>query len=431
MAGDRNFVLSGHIVHTPSKDAFSITENGYLVCENGRVAGVFAALPERYSALPVRRFEDCLIIPGLCDTHVHAPQYAFRGLGMDLELIEWLNAQAFPEELRYGDLAYAKAAYGQFAEALRTSATTRAAVFATSHVPATLALMSLLEKTGLRCLVGKVSMDRNAPDGLLDPEPHEALLQTEKWVEEALLAFERTRPILTPRFVPACSDELLDGLGALRRRRGLPVQSHLSENPSEVAWVRELCPSASCYADVYARHGLLGSDAPTVMAHCVHPAEVEFAMLAAGGVLVAHCPSSNANLCSGVAPVRRYLDAGIRVGLGTDIAGGFDLSIFRAMTDAIQFSKLRARFTGMAEKPVTLPEAFYMATKGGGALFGKVGSFEPGFEFDALVLDDRALKPPRELNVRGRVERAAYLEKDVRILQKYVGGLSIMGGGFQ
>lgn len=428
MTGGEHFVLAGHIVYTPDKNTFSITENGYLVCEGGHVTGVFATLPERFSALPLYRYTDCLIIPGLCDTHVHAPQYAFRGLGMDLELIDWLDRRAFPQELRYADLAYAERAYGQFVSALTQSATTRAAVFGTIHVPATLRLMEMLEKTGLRCLVGKVNMDRNAPDGLRDPEPDEALEQTEKWVKQALSRFERTRPILTPRFMPSCTDRLMEGLGELQRAYGLPVQSHLSENVSEVEWVRELCPWAESYGGAYARYGLFGGAAPTVMAHCVHPTDAEFDLIRRQDVLVSHCPASNANLSSGVAPVGRYLEAGIRVGLGTDVAGGFDLSIFRAMTDAVQFSKLRAHFMGMRERPVTLCEAFYMGTKGGGTLFGKVGSFEPGYLFDAVVLNDHRLKAPGALSIQERLERAVYLEKDVVIEHKFVQGSEITGG---
>lgn len=430
MNGCQSFVLSGHVAYTPMKDAFQTIPNGYLVCEDGKVGGVFVELPQRYAGLPVYSYPDCLIIPGLCDVHVHAPQYAFRGLGMDLELIHWLNERAFPEECKYADEAYAARAYRQFADDLRMSATTRASVFATVHEPSTMLLMEMLEKSGVCCLVGKVNMDRNAPEELLEPAVAQTLRQTENWLERSLATFERTQPILTPRFVPSCTDELLKGLGELKQKYALPVQSHLSENPEEVEWVRELCPWATCYAHVYERFGLL-CGAPTVMAHCVHPTDAEFELLKERDVLVAHCPASNANLTSGIAPVGRYVDAGIRVGLGTDIAGGYDLSVFRAMTDAVQFSKLRSRFTEGRERAITLSEAFYMGTKGGGALFGHVGSFERGYEFDALVLDDSQIKAPQPLSVQERLERAIYLEKNVSIRQKFVQGTEITGGVVQ
>lgn len=416
-----SFVLQGHLIYTPEPKQFAVMENGFLVVENGKITGCFPALPEAYAALPLIKYNDQLIIPGLCDTHLHAPQYAFRGLGMDMQLLEWLNVHTFPEEARYSDMAYAERAYSQFADALRGSATTRVSVFATLHVPATLRLTEMLEKAGLRGYVGKVSMDRNSPDDLREPSAAYALEQVEGWLEQAE-AYRRVTPIITPRFVPSCTDMLMDGLARLRREHDLPLQSHLSENESEIAWVKELCPSASCYGDAYAIHGLMDEDANTVMAHCVHSTEAEARLLKARRVLVSHCPGSNTNLASGIAPIRRYLDEGVRVGLGTDIAGGYDLSIFRAMTDAVQVSKLRYCYDSKRPKPLMLCEAFYLGTKGGGTLFGKVGSFEPGYDADIVVLDDSGLPSPRQFTISQRLERMIYLEKDAKLTAKYVAG---------
>ena len=419
-----SFILKGHLIDTPIPAAFRVTENGYLVVKDGVIVGCFPALPETYRGLPLADYGDRLIVPGLCDTHVHAPQYAFRGLGMDLELLDWLNQRAFPQEARYGDLAYAEKAYGQFAQGLRESATTRVSVFATLHVPATLLLTEKLEAAGIRGFVGKVNMDRNAPDDLREESAAASLKSTEEWLGKAA-GFRYVKPILTPRFIPSCTDELMNGLADIRRRENLPLQSHLSENDGEIAWVKELCPDASCYADAYARRGLLETGANTVMAHCVHPTETELRLLKERDVLASHCPGSNANLCSGVAPIRRYLDEGVRVGLGTDVAGGFSLSVFRAMTDAVQQSKLRSHYDASKPKPLSLAEAFYAGTKGGGTLFGKVGSFEPGYQADVLVLDDGALPSPAPLTVEERVERAVYLEEHVRLTAKYTAGEAV------
>lgn len=416
-----SFILKGHLIHTPSPAGFSVIENGYLAVEDGKIVGCFPILPERYEGLPLTDFGDRLIIPGLCDTHVHAPQYAFRGLGMDLELLDWLNQHAFPQEALYVDLAYAHRAYGQFAQGMKESATTRASVFATLHAPASVLLAERLEAAGMRGFVGKVNMDRNAPDNLREESAAASLKSTEEWLEKAA-GFRHVKPILTPRFIPSCTDALLDGLATIRKRDNLPLQSHLSENLSEIAWVKELCPAARCYADAYAIHGLLDPGANTVMAHCVHPTETEIALLKERDVLVSHCPASNANLCSGVAPIRRYLDEGIRVGLGTDVAGGFSLSIFRAMTDAVQQSKLRAHYDPDKPRPLSLAEAFYLGTKGGGTLFGKTGCFEPGYQADVLVLDDGGLLCPAPLGVEERLERAVYLADQVCLTAKYAGG---------
>lgn len=416
-----SFVLKGHIVSSRADRTLAVTENGYLVCEAGVCAGVFPELPARYAGLPVRDCGDKIIIPGLIDLHVHAPQYAFRALGMDMELLDWLEAYTFPEEARYAGLEYAGRAYELFVRALRQGATTRACVFATLHREATGLLMRKLDESGLVTRVGKVNMDRNSPDFLREADAAASLADTRRWLDETA-GLARCQPILTPRFTPSCSDALLAGLGALQRETGLPVHSHLSENLGEIAWVKELCPDAAGYADTYSRFGLLGENGPCIMAHCVHCTPEETEKLRENGVFVAHCPQSNTNLASGIAPVRRYLDQGLRVGLGTDVAGGAHLSLFRALTDAVAVSKLRWRLADDTLPPLTFAEAFFLATRGGGAFFGKVGAFEEGFAFDALVLDDAALPAPRALTVRERLERIAYQLEDRAVCGKYVDG---------
>lgn len=145
------------------------------------------------------------------------------------------------------------------------------------------------------------------------------------------------------------------------------------------------------------------------------------------GVFVAHCPQSNTNLASGIAPVRKFLKEGIAVGLGSDVAGGHTESIFRAMADAVQVSKLYWRLADQKDSPLTMEEAFYLATRGGGAFFGKVGSFDPGYEFDMLVLDDSSLPHPQELDVKDRLERFVYLSDERHIAGKYVAGRKLWG----
>ena len=234
------FAVKGNLFYTPVCGKLARHPGAYLVCENGTVAGIFDTLPDRYQGIPVEDYGDKLILPGLVDLHVHGGQYAYRGLGMDMELLDWLEKNAFPEESRFAEAAYAEAAYRIFVDALLHSATTRASIFATLHRPATLRLMEMLEKAGLPCFVGKVNMDRNSPDYLRE-STGESLAETRRWLEESQ-NFTVVRPILTPRFTPSCTDELMDGLGKLHREFGTPVQSHLSENLSEIAWVQQLCP---------------------------------------------------------------------------------------------------------------------------------------------------------------------------------------------
>ena len=229
----KSFVLKGQICTSVSMDEIGITENGYLVVEDGLVRGVFRELPGQFAALPLNDCGDCLILPGMTDLHVHAPQFAFRGLGMDMELLEWLNTYTFPEESKYKDLDYAERAYGSFASHLLRSTTTRAAIFATIHVPATELLMQKLDAMGLECFVGKVNMNRNSPVYLREISTNQALRDTERWLCETKEAYRTVKPILTPRFIPSCTDDLMYGLARLQAKYGVPVQSHLSENYSE------------------------------------------------------------------------------------------------------------------------------------------------------------------------------------------------------
>ena len=423
----KNFVVKGNIIYSKNPSDLAIHENAFLVCAEGLTVGIFPELPEEYASFPLYDYGKCLIIPGLVDLHVHAPQYTYRGLGMDKELLDWLQTYAFPEESRYEDPDYAERAYRIFVEKMRTNATTRACIFATAHVPATLLLMEMLEKSGLITYVGKVSMDRNAPAPLCEESPAVAAAAVEKWLKTSLKKYKNTKPMLTPRFIPSCTDELLTFLGRFQKKYHVPVQSHLSENLSEIAWVRELCPYSSDYGEAYEHFGLFGGNAPTVMAHGVWPGKREFARIKERGVYIAHCPQSNTNIASGIAPVRQYLDAGIHIGLGSDVAGGSSDSIFRAMVDAIQVSKLRWRLITQDDAPITLDEAFYMATAGGGEFFGKVGKFEEGYEFDAVVLDDENLPTPREFSTHERLERIVYLGDDRNIAVKFVAGRKLFG----
>jgi len=425
-----SFVLKGDICFAKTPTELEAVPEGYAVCVDGVSKGVFREVPEEYRALPVRDYSGMLVFPGLVDLHLHAPQFAFRGMGMDMELMEWLQKQTFPEEAKYADLDYARAAYGQFAQAMQNSATTHACIFATRHSESTLLLMEYMERTGLISYVGKVNMDRDAPDGLREQNAEQSVSDTVWWLDR-VGSFRRTKPILTPRFVPCCTGELLERLGALQQARGLSVQSHLSENPGEVEVVRQLHPGDSCYGGVYDRYGLFGKDrrgreVPTIMAHCVYSAGEELALLKENGVFVAHCPASNMNLASGIAPVRRFLDAGLRVGLGSDVAGGHTESILQAVCEAVQVSKLYWRLADQSAKPLTFREAFYLATKGGGAFFGAVGSFEAGFSFSAVVLDDSTLCCPFPLSVEQRLERCAYSGLDQYGLRaKFVEGCRV------
>ena len=426
MQNKTTFALCGNIIFTKEIGTFEILERQYLVCEDGRVAGIYPVLPKKLQDIPVEDVGKQLIIPGLTDLHVHAPQYSFRGLGMDLELLDWLNTNTFPEESKYRDPDYAKKAYGIFAESLKHSATTRACVFATVHKDATLLLMDELEESGISALVGKVNMDRNSPDDLRESSAAASAEATREWLSAvSKRQYQHIRPILTPRFIPSCTDQLMQLLHEIQKETGLPMQSHLSENLGEISWVQELCPWSEFYGDAYAHFGMFGGSCRTIMAHCVYSGEEEIKLMKENGVFIAHCPESNTNLSSGIAPVRRYLNEKLQVGLGSDVAGGTTENLFAAMRHAIWASKLRWRMTDQSLAPLTVEEAFFLASKGGGAFFGKVGSFEPGYEFDAVILNDVRLKHPQPITTKERLERIVYLGDEREVAGKYVAGQKV------
>jgi len=433
---ERIFALKGTILHTPTPQAFEIRDGGYVVCRGQTVEGVYDALPETLSAIPVYDYTGKLIIPGMADIHQHAPQYGFRGLGMAMSpqsvWSSWFEQYSLPEERQYADLAYAERAYERFTEDLLRTATTRTCTFATIHRAATELLMEKLAAKGFVSYVGKLNMDRNSIEGLSETT-EESLAETALWLERTHDRYEFVKPMITPRYTPSCTQECMAGLQALIRRFRVPTQSHLSEGLDEIEWVKSLEPDAGCYGETYDRYDMLGTLVPSVQAHCVFPTEEEFALMRRRALLwVAHCPQSNFHTTGYAAPVRRYLDAGIHVGLGSDMAAGSTLNLFRAVTDAVNASRIYWHTAERNGDPfakrtyLSFEESFYLATKGGGSLWGKAGSFEPGFWFDAVVIDDSALSDLNPRTPRQRIERAAFLSDERHVAAKFINGRKVL-----
>ena len=430
-------VYKAHILFTKEKDRFEVFENGYIAVEDGLVAGVAGSLSELIAQCPsfdderlkVIDFGDKLLIPAMNDMHVHAPQVRNQGVAMDLELLPWLQNYTFPEESKYADIHYAERMYRRFLHTQWLFGTMRSVVFGTVHTESTRLLMKLYQEAGMGAMVGKVAMNRNCPEALCE-DVKAAVKGNEEIINEFYAHYPTpdqyptplVRPIITPRFVPSCTPELLKACGKLAAKYHLPVQSHLSENTSEIAWVAELEPESKSYGDAYNRYGLFGQT-PTIMAHCVWTSGEELELMKRNGVMVAHCPTSNFNIASGMAPVRTFLDEGLRVGLGSDISGGHDLNMFRMLVYAIQVSKMHYQ-QDHSKAFLTLPEIFWIATKSAGSFFGKVGSFEPGYEFDALVIDDSVLNFDN-YSLLHRLERFIYLGDDRQIVYRYCRGQEI------
>lgn len=421
-------IYRANIIHTPTPNAFEICPKAYIcVGDDGCVEGIYEQLPSCYAAAHVTDFGDHLLIPAFCDMHVHAPQYRNMGVAMDEELLQWLNKYTFPEEIRFAEMEHAQRMYSRFVHELWMQGTMRSAVFATSHIPATLVLADMFLQSGMGAYIGLVGMNRNCPQPLIcDTEQHLAGLQT-------LIQYLHDRqkdeinplckPIVTPRFIPSCTPDMLEQLGRMAQQYSLPVQSHLSENMAEIEWVKELEPDAPTYAHAYHKYGLFGQT-PTLMAHCCYTDGEEKELMRQSNVIAVHCPTSNSNLASGIAPIKQLLQANIPVALGTDVSGGNNLSVLRTIQYAIQLSKLQYAQYKRTVPFISLSEAFYMATKAGGSFFGNVGAFLKGYEFDALVVNDQYLNHDN-YSLLHRIERYVYLGDDRDIVVRFCRGKEI------
>ena len=413
------FIIKGTFIDTITKDDLRIRK-GYILVEDGLTKDFSEENPDK--SLKLFDYTDKLIIPGISDLHLHAPQYPNLGLGFDLELLDWLDTYTFPEESKFKDAEYAKKNYQIFVDDLCKSATTRASIFATLHTDVTLLLMDLLEQKKICAYVGKVGMDRNCPDFYIEKNGKE---ETARFIEECQKRnYKYVKPIITPRFTISCTDEYMQYLGEIAKKNNIPVQSHLSENIGEIEFVKKLRPNDNFYGESYDKNGLFGKEVKTIMAHCVHCPKEEEELIKTNGVYIAHCPTSNSNLCSGICPAGKYLRQGYNIGLGSDISGGHTLDMFEVMRHTIQVSKLNLRYIDSETKPLTLPETFYMATNKGGSFFGKVGVFEKDYEFDALVLNECDIPSVRVYNEKQRLERFIY-HKNGKIESKFIKGNKI------
>ena len=413
----------GDVLYTPTPDHFEVMEDGYvLVGDDGKVvatAGSLSALPVKESEFTVIDRSGSLIIPGFNDLHIHAPQYPLAGLGFDYELLPWLEKYTFKAEAKYADIDMADHWYRRFVTKLWQVGTLRFSAFATLHNEATLRLMQLCQESGLKPVIGKVNMDRNSPDYLVE-DTDASLAGTERLIQQSRKLTPDVGFIITPRFVSSTTPELMEGLGELAQRYGLPVQSHLDENRNEIAWVHELHPDIPTYTEVYEHYGLMPFDR-TIMAHCVWLTDRERAILKDHGVWLTHCAQSNMDLTSGIMPVRRNLDYGLKVSIASDVAGSHEPDMNRHIVMAIEASKAKTFEAGHEhDRPLRLPEAFHMATKAGGSFFGKVGSFEPGYDFDALVITED--ESPLDLSPEERLERFIYTGDDRGIAERYISG---------
>ena len=416
-------VYHGNIVYSAGRDKLAVHPNSYIAVENGMVEGIWEKLPEKYAGAPLTDYGKNVIIPAFSDLHVHAPQYPQRGLGMDLLLADWLNTYTFPQEARYADPEYAKAVYEAFLKSLIANGTFHACVYGTIHRKTTSGLLEQMEKLQLRAYVGKVNMDIQSPD-YLSETAEESLRETEIFLE-TYVGNKYAKPIITPRFAPTCSFELLKGLGKLGKKYRAGMQTHLVESRWEAGESVRLNPDCSCDTQIYEKAGLL-ENGPVVAAHFIFPSEDDIRILKQCGGYAVQCPDATVNVIAGIMQTAALADQGVKLALGSDIAGGHLPGIYTQVARSVQLSKLKAFYEPEGNRSIPFENAFYMATKEGGSLFGKVGSLEPGYEFDALVIRDFS-DPFREIKPEETVERFCYTGNPADILAGFIHGKGVIG----
>ncbi|KAG5366248.1 putative guanine deaminase [Yarrowia sp. B02] len=328
--------------------------------------------------------------PGFVDTHIHAPQYPNSGIFGKTTLLDWLTTYTFPLESSLKDPKIAQDVYSRVVKKTLAHGTTTAAYYATVHVDATKKLADICLSQGQRALVGRVCMDQNTPDYYRDASVEEAKKSDQAVVEyiQSLNKPDHILPIITPRFAPSCTSEIMSWQGEYAQKNNLHIQTHISENSGEIAWVKELFPSAKSYADTYHQHGLLTEK--TLLAHAIHLSDDELALVKQQQCGLSHCPISNSSLTSGEFPARKILDRKIPFGLGTDVSGGYAPSILSTARHGLLVSRHVAMKSENDADKLSVDEVLYLATLGGAEalkLDDKIGSFEVGKKFDAQQID--------------------------------------------
>jgi guanine deaminase len=375
-----------HFVEDPDKTSeeksYQYFEDGMLVVDDGKVVAAGFAddlVPYLASDTTVVDYPNCLIMPGFVDTHIHYPQTEMIAAYGE-QLLEWLDTYTFPVEAKFSDPEYARAIAERFLDELLRCGTTTALVFGSVHKASVDAFFEACEARDLRMIAGKVMMDRNAPDYLVDtPESsyRDSKALIEKWHNRG-----RLRYAVTPRFSPTSTPEQLQKAGQLLKEHpGVYLHTHMSENADEIVWVEELFPECDHYLHTYDEAGLLGRR--SVFAHCIHLNDEEWDRMAETDSGIAFCPTSNLFLGSGLFNLKRAVEKNIRVGLGTDVGGGTTFSILQTLGEAYKVQQLRG-------EKLTPFKAFYLATLGGARTLDMddlIGNFEPGKEADFIVLD--------------------------------------------
>lgn len=431
-----------------SKEVEVLKDCLFCIDENGVIAKILAPTDIAYNNV-LREYENTdafhrinegtYILPGFIDLHVHAPQWIQAGTALDIPLNDWLNTYTFPTEAKFADVDFATKVYADVVDTLLANGTTTALYFATIHKEASIVLAKTCAEKGQRGLVGKVVMDdpEQTPSFYKDVDTKTALADTEEFIVAVKELGKSTKqgvyPVVTPRFIPSCTDEALRGLGELAKKYDTHIQSHCSESDWAHGYVQERFGKND--AQALNDFGLLQDK--SVMAHSNFLTDEDAQLFADTGSAIAHCPVSNAYFANSVIPIARFMAMGVEIGLGSDISGGFSPSLYDNTRQAVISSRmledgvdpgLTADKRGVPNSRITINEAFYLVTAGGGkSLSLPIGRLEEGFAWDAQMIDTRtanARLPIYEADEKeiGIFEKIIYLARPENIREVWVQG---------
>lgn len=444
--------IYGTIIHCLNITELQLQENTLLVVDkSGRISSIDSPV-SREEAPSVLRSRGHVgteikylspsqfLIPGFVDTHNHAPQWTQRGVGRGIPLLEWLEKVTFAHEARFDDPRYARQTYESCVRGFMRQGVTTACYYGSRNLEATVTLSQVCEEMRQRALVGKCNMNRHAPKWYRDNDVESSLRETREFIDSVSRRdASLVTPVLTPRFAISCDEDLLRGLGEIAiQNPHLPIQTHFNEAADEMEFTRSLFPKLRNETELYKAFGLLNSR--SILAHCIFLQDEEISLISDLRCGVAHCPISNTCMSTFmIAPIRRYLRHGIKVGLGTDSGGGYSSSMLEVMRQAFLVSNAQQTKTEGGDPALSLAECFFLATLGGAQvcnLDGLVGNFIVGKEMDALVIDcavpDGVMAPVEEDDgIQTMLEKFLMTGDDRNIVQVFVRGFESLGRQFR
>lgn len=395
MSSNPALTVVGTVMQAAAPDRLEVLRDHRITVSGDGVIADMAPDSQYTDQADVVLGADSVLMPGLVDLHVHAPQWPQLGTALDVSLEHWLDRHTFPLEARYADTAFAARVWDHMVPSLLAHGTTTAVYYSSIHIEATLALAEACAQHGQRAFVGRVAMDHplGTPENYRDRNAAAAVTASAESIDQIRgLRNPLVRPIITPRFVPACTDSLLGGLAELAQATNTTVQTHCSESDWEHQHVLDRYGMSDTAA--FDRMGLLAPGA--VMAHAVHVSDADLALIEHRRAGIAHCPLSNAYFGDGVFPLRRAMASGARVGLGSDIAGGADPGLLSQAAMAVTASRMleagvdpevATQHRGRPDARVDAVTAFWLATVGGADVLGlPIGRLEPGRSFDAIAI---------------------------------------------